>query len=131
MRASELFQLIVFFVTAANTFGQGPETPARFDSRHDLMPVPVSVKFDSGKLAVDKSFTFSVRGHNDARLQSGVDRMIHRLEGRTVLEFAHAASPDSSQATLVIDAGGPGQLIPSADEDESYSLTVASKQAIL
>jgi hexosaminidase len=115
-------------ICAINVCAQNP-TPV--DTEHNLMPVPASARFSAGKLIIDKSFTFSTTGPNDARLQSGVDRMLHRLEGRTVLELGRAPVKDAPGATLVIDAAGPGKTVPSVDENESYSLEVSDKQAVL
>src|SRR5947209_8937293 len=107
----------------------GPNTqPA---ARHHLMPVPASVRFNSGRLAVTKSFAVATRGHSDERLRAGVARAVRRLEGRTVLELPLEPSGDANSAALVIECKGPGQNIPSVEEDESYSLEVTDKQAVL
>lgn len=49
-------------------------------SQHNLMPVPDSLQFKQGRLALTEQFTVGVRGHNDARLQAGIERMVRRLE---------------------------------------------------
>ncbi|MDX6708996.1 MAG: hexosaminidase [Blastocatellia bacterium] len=128
MRARTHLPFILYMICAINVCAQNP-TPV--DTEHNLMPVPASARFSAGKLIIDKSFTFSTTGPNDARLQSGVDRMLHRLEGRTVLELGRAPVKDAPGATLVIDAAGPGKTVPSVDENESYSLEVSDKQAVL
>ena len=99
--------------------------------RHNLMPVPASVRFGTGRLAVNKSFTVAARGHTDERLRAGVERAVRRLEGRTVLELPLELSNDAGGAALVVECKGPGQAVPSVDEDESYSLDVSDKQAVL
>jgi hexosaminidase len=99
--------------------------------RHNLMPVPASVRFGTGRLAVNKSFTVAARGHTDERLRAGVERALRRLEGRTVLELPLELANDASAASLVVECKGPGQAVPSVDEDESYSLDVSDKQALL
>src|ERR1051326_6007430 len=99
--------------------------------RHHLMPVPASFKFGAGRLAVNKSFTVAARGHVDERLRAGVARAVRRLEGRTVLELPLELSSDANAATLVVECKGPGQTVPSVDEDESYTLDVTDKQAVL
>lgn len=95
------------------------------------MPVPASVRFNPGKLSITKSFTVSARGHIDARLQSGIERAVRRLEGRTVLEFPRGLAVDAATATLVVETQGTGKRVPSVDEDESYTLEVSDKQAVL
>src|ERR1043165_1459401 len=100
-------------------------------TRHNLMPVPAAVRFGTGRLAVNKSFTVAARGHTDERLRAGVERALRRLEGRTVLELPLELANDAGAAALVVDCKGPGQAVPSVEEDESYSLDVSDKQAVL
>src|SRR5437588_7635886 len=104
---------------------------ARGPTRHNLMPVPASVRFGAGRLAVNKSFTVAARGHVDERLRAGIERAMRRLEHRTVFEFARGLAADANAATLVVECKGPGQVVPSVEEDESYSLEVTDKQAAL
>ncbi|HZB46220.1 MAG TPA: hypothetical protein VE360_13280, partial [Pyrinomonadaceae bacterium] len=47
--------------------------------RHQLMPVPASVRFGAGRLAVTKSFNVAAKGHADERLRAGVERALRRL----------------------------------------------------
>jgi hexosaminidase len=95
------------------------------------MPVPASVRFNPGRLPITKSFTVHATSRADERLQAAIERMLRRLEGRTVMELQRGAASDANTATLVIETQGPGQLVPSVGEDESYSLEVCDKQAIL
>jgi len=107
----------------------GQQTPPA--RQHNLMPVPASVRFGAGRLAVDKSFTVAAKGQVDERLRAGVERAVRRLEGRTVMEMARGLAPDAAAATLVVECRGPGRPIPSVEEDESYSLEVTERQAVL
>jgi hexosaminidase len=100
-------------------------------TEHHLMPVPAQVQFQPGRLMVRKTFSVFVKGHSDERLQAGVARIIKRLEGRTGFEFPRGTATGESLAGLVIQCGGPGQSLPSVDEDESYSLEVSDKGARL
>jgi hexosaminidase len=100
-------------------------------SQHHLMPVPSSMKFGQGRLAITKSFAFATRGYTDARLLSYVARVVRRLEGRTVLELPTEPTNDANSAALVVECKGPGRAVPSVDEDETYSLEVTDKQAVL
>jgi hexosaminidase len=95
------------------------------------MPVPSSVRFNPGRLPITKSFTVGTRGRADERLQAAIDRMLRRLEGRTVMELQRGPASDANTATLFIETQGPGKPVPSVDEDESYSLEVSDKQAML
>ena len=121
--------LLLTFVINASAQTAGPAL--RPAPRHNLMPVPASVRFGTGRLAVNKSFTVAARGHTDERLRAGVERALRRLEGRTVLELPLELANDAGAAALVVDCKGPGQAVPSVEEDESYSLDVSDKQAVL
>ena len=124
-----LFLLLSFFVLSAQAQTPGP--PPQADGRHSLMPVPASVRFGPGRLAVDKAFAVAAAGHVDERLRAGIDRAVRRLEGRTVLELARGLAADPARATLLVEARGPGRAVPSLDEDESYALEVGERQAVL
>jgi hexosaminidase len=101
------------------------------ERRHNLMPAPAEVHFQSGKLAVGASFWAAVRGHNDRRLEAGIDRAMRRLEGRIGMELRRGLATDASSPTLVIECREAGGSVPSLDEDESYSLEVSGGRAAL
>lgn len=96
--------------------------------QHNLMPVPAHLSFDTGRLLLDSTFTFAVKGESDARLQAAIVRAKVRLQERTGydLQFSEAAA-----AKLIIQRQGPGKLIPALDEDESYTLNISDSQALL
>src|SRR3982751_1886421 len=112
---------------AAQTTGPSAQ-PA---TRHHLMPVPASVRFNPGRLSIGKSFNVAARGKVDTRLQSAIDRAVRRLEGRTLMEFQRGLASDANTATLLVETQGPGKVVPAVDEDESYSLEVSDRQAVL
>ncbi|HYJ46761.1 MAG TPA: hypothetical protein VEV81_09120, partial [Pyrinomonadaceae bacterium] len=120
MRARKYILVLLFLSgamsIAAQTNESGTPSKAQSTPQHHLMPVPASVIFDAGRLPVTSSFTVGVRGRTDERLQAAINRMMKRLEGRTVMEFQRAPASDASTATLVIEAQGPGQAVPSLDE---------------
>src|SRR5262245_58118331 len=101
------------------------------ERHHNLMPTPAEVHFQSGKLAVGASFSVAVRGHNDRRMEAGIDRAMRRLEGRIGMELRRGVATDAPGATLVIECREAGGAIPSLDEDESYSLEVSDGRAAL
>jgi hexosaminidase len=105
------------------------------ERRHNLMPTPAEVRFQSGdqagKLAIKESFSTAVRGYNDRRLEAGVNRAMRRLEGRIGMELKRGLTTDAGTATLVIECREAGQGVPSLKEDESYSLEVSEGRAIL
>jgi hexosaminidase len=96
-----------------------------------LMPMPASVQMQAGRLPVTSSFNVMVKSYADDRLRGGIARMLTRLAGRTVLTFPAELATDERIATLVIQCERPGDAVPSLNEDESYSLEVADKQARL
>jgi hexosaminidase len=101
------------------------------ERRHNLMPTPADVHFQSGKLAVGASFSVAVSGHNDRRMEAGIDRAMRRLEGRIGMELRRGLATDAPGPTLVIECREAGGSVPSLDEDESYSLEVTGGRAVL
>src|SRR6266513_1467010 len=96
-----------------------------------LMPVPASVRLETGRLAINGSFNVAVKDHTDDRLRAGIARMLTRLAGRTVLTLPAELATDESTAALVVQCERAGELIPSLNENEGYSLEVTDKQARL
>ncbi|HEU0178099.1 MAG TPA: family 20 glycosylhydrolase [Blastocatellia bacterium] len=99
--------------------------------RHNLMPTPAEVSFQPGKLAIRESFSVAVRGHDDRRLEAGIDRAVRRLEARIGMELRRGVVTDATNPTLVIECREAGLPVPSLNEDESYSLEVSSERATL
>jgi hexosaminidase len=97
----------------------------------NLMPVPASVKTQTGRLPITGSFSVAVKNYADDRLRAGVARMLTRLAGRTVLTLPANLAADETAATLVVECERAGEIIPSLSENESYSLEVNDKQARL
>ncbi len=135
MKTTVLILMISLMLCALSAYAQEDRMPAA-TREHHLMPVPASVRFEPGRLALTASFTVAVKGHTDGRLQAGVDRALRRLERHTGLEFSRTetgspltVSPET--ATLVIECAGPGKAVPSVDEDESYSLEISASQAVM
>ena len=131
MKTHKLISALPLLFCVLNVSAQTPAPVAQAVTRHNLMPVPASVRFGAGRLKVDKSFTVAATGAVDERLRAGVDRAVRRLEGRTVLELARGLSADPARAALLVEARAPGKAVPAVDEDESYTLEVNERQAIL
>src|SRR5262245_66191668 len=77
------------------------------ETRHNLMPTPADVRFQSGRLgglAVGKLFTVAVSGHKDQRLESGINRALRRSEGPIGLGLSGGLAPDPETATLVMNS---------------------------
>jgi hexosaminidase len=121
--------VIALLLLGALTVSAQQPVTADLSPQHRLMPVPATVRFQSGRLNIDSSFRAVVDGYSDARLQAGIHRMTLRLERRTGMDFTPPS--DSKVAGLLIRCGGSGKTVPSVDEDESYSLEVSDSRALL
>ena len=128
---------IIRFILSISLFVGGiggyalPQQPAmNAPAYRNLMPVPASVSFASGRLVVGYEFSAAAKGYQDARLLAGIQRASRRIELRTGLEFKPVPA-DPATATLVVECKTAGKTIPALDEDESYSLDVTDKQASL
>ncbi len=93
----------------------------------NLMPVPASVTFDAGGLALDARFGVTVEGPADLRLQRGVERMLDRLSRLTGIPVVRSGG--RPMLTVRCLQARPGTQ--KAVEDESYSLRVAPDGAML
>jgi hexosaminidase len=131
MKTFKLVRALLVLCCFAHATAQTPAPADPKAARRNLMPVPASVRFGAGRLALNKSFTVAAVGSVDERLRAGIDRAVRRLEGRTVLEFARGLGTDAARATLLVEARAPGLNVPAVEEDESYTLEVNERQAVL
>src|SRR5688500_17565998 len=122
--------LLIFVLLPVSSTAQTVSTPTG-RVQHNLMPVPSSVEFHSGRLPIKDSFRVATKGHSDKRLLSARDREVKRLQGRTGFTFNQALATDTNTATLMIQCEHPGQTVPSLSEDESYRIEVTERQAQL
>jgi hexosaminidase len=99
--------------------------------RHNLIPVPKSLRLLGGRMKVTPAFTVAVQGFSDARLLAGINRAVSRLERRTGMEFARDLSDIPAAANLVLQCRGAGPATPELGQDESYVLEVSERQAFV
>jgi hexosaminidase len=125
------FVIALLLICSVGVSAQQIESAQPVSRLHRLMPVPAAIQFLAGRLRIDANFAVAVDGYTDARLEAGIYRASRRLEGRTGFEFSRASATDFQTATLVIQCKGQGSPVPSVKEDESYSLDVSVKQAVL
>jgi hexosaminidase len=126
--------LLIAICTLGSTFplrAQVKSSDMISASQVNLMPVPASVRTQKGRLPVTGSFKVAVSNYTDDRLRGGIARMLKRLAGRTVLTLPVELAADESTATLVVQCERAGEIVPSLDENESYTLDVTDKQARL
>jgi hexosaminidase len=131
MKSRAYLFVILPLICATSAFAQTTGRAGWAAPQHNLMPVPASVRFNPGRLPVSKSFNVAIKSQPDARLQSGIDRFLRRVEGRTVMELRRGSVNDATSATLVVESAEPGKAVPSVEEDESYTLEVSERQAWL
>src|SRR5258708_5810572 len=125
------FILSVFLLVGGiGGYSLPPQATKNTIAYRNLLPVPASVTFRSGRLAIGADFSAATNGHNDPRLLAGIARATRRIELRTGLEFKRAAG-NGSTAVLVVECQNAGKAIPSLDEDESYTLDVTDNHASL
>jgi hexosaminidase len=123
----KILTLVLAFVCLTFVaFGQGTKSMS-----HNLMPVPKSVEWKSGKLRLTKDFKVVTKGKVDERLKNYIFRVMRRLEGRTVMSFSREYAKDSARAGLLIETKSTGSKIPKLGEDESYQLEIKENQAKL
>jgi len=92
------------------------------------MPLPASISWGDGKLAIDVTFRIALAGYRDPRLTAAAARLPARLTRHTGIPIPPAQG-DAATATLVIECQGPGERVQSPREDESYRLDVTPQQA--
>jgi hexosaminidase len=96
-----------------------------------LMPQPAKLTVAQGALAIGQSFTVAAPQFRDERLDTGIGRMLHRLEYQTGVPIARGILKDPAGATVVINVQGAGETVQSVDENESYTLNVTASGAQL
>ncbi|MGH7533399.1 MAG: beta-N-acetylhexosaminidase, partial [Gemmatimonadales bacterium] len=94
-------------------------------SRPALMPWPKSITWSTGALRLDSSFTMSVSGRTDPRLERALARAIGRLGRRTGITFSRTIL-HGAVGSLVVTAKSAGPVVPDLSQDESYGLDVTS-----
>ncbi|HET6862112.1 MAG TPA: family 20 glycosylhydrolase, partial [Pyrinomonadaceae bacterium] len=125
------FAVLLGLVLLSSTLvAQQTPSDSAMTYQHNLMPVPASVQFGSGKLTINGGFRVAMN-QSDPRVQAALERFLKRFQGRTGLTFAASVSNDVAGSALVVQFQGPGKSIPSLDEDESYKLEVTADKAQL
>ncbi|HWF92754.1 MAG TPA: family 20 glycosylhydrolase [Terriglobales bacterium] len=97
----------------------------------NLMPLPAQVKLGDGELQINPAFSVATTGHADALLHRAVERFLSHLRQKTGMTALNMSTAKLPPATLVVEVEQPSESIQRAEEDESYSLTVAGAGARL
>ena len=122
-----LQELCVFlFVAAFCAAASGAQT----QPPPNLMPMPARWQMGPGSLPIDSSFSVSLTGYDEPRLDRAVQRFVKRLSQQTgIPSFSKPGS--AGAATLVIRTDHASKEVQELGEDESYTLEVTSSGAKL
>ena len=97
----------------------------------NLMPLPAKVQMASGYLVIDPSFSVSITGHKEARLDRAVELFLDQLRRQTGMPPIDMKVTDSAAATLVIQCAAGTKEVQELGEDESYRLEIGNSAARL
>jgi hexosaminidase len=96
----------------------------------NLMPMPSTVQPGTGQLSIDRTFSVSVTGFQDATLDRGMARFIFELSRQTGMALDRNAVKVANP-TLTIHAEHSREEVQKVGEDESYALIVEESGAKL
>ncbi|MBZ5651503.1 MAG: family 20 glycosylhydrolase [Acidobacteriia bacterium] len=97
----------------------------------NLMPLPEKVQAGNGRLVIDRTFSVSLAGHHEARLDRVVEIFLGQLRQQTGMPPIDMKVTDSASGTLVIQAAGGTKQVQELGEDESYKLDISDSGAKL
>ncbi|HLZ49402.1 MAG TPA: family 20 glycosylhydrolase [Candidatus Acidoferrum sp.] len=117
--------LVVFgtLIAAASAAAQGQQAL-------NLMPVPASIQFGSGKFMLDSKFTVGFTGYTEPRLDRAAQRFLRQLSRQTGIPM-DSKPVVGTKAVLVIHTDHASKEIQELGEDESYVLEVSAAGAKL
>lgn len=90
----------------------------------NLMPQPTSIETSSGDYVLSSQFRAVATRFDNPRLDAAIHRTIEQLRGKTGLPLLPQTSPAGTPAPLTIEVQGPGEVVQSIDENETYTLSV-------
>ncbi|HXA49814.1 MAG TPA: family 20 glycosylhydrolase [Candidatus Acidoferrum sp.] len=93
-----------------------------------LMPLPSKIVPGSGQLAISNGFRIENAGVVDPRLTAAIARTLARLSRQTGIPFIGTAA---DAAVLRVECASKGNDYPTLGEDETYTLDVTPRGAIL
>jgi hexosaminidase len=97
----------------------------------DLMPMPAKVQMGSGQLLIGPTFSVSIVGRHEPRLDRAVELFLGQLGRQIGMPPIDMQVADSSDATLLIQAAGGAKDVQELGEDESYRLDISTSGARL
>lgn len=117
------FMLIAF----CSAIAQQHESAAQLN----LMPLPSNYQLGTGQLAIDQSFSVSLSGYKEARLDNAVRRFMENLSRRSGMPLSNRSAVEGPSARLTIATDHASKPVQEPGEDESYSLGVTPSGAKL
>jgi hexosaminidase len=97
----------------------------------NLMPLPAKVQPGSGRLLIGPTFSVSISGHHEPRLDRAVQIFLGQLGRQIGMPPIDMQVANSAHATLVIQAASGTQTVQEVGEDESYRLEITNSGARL
>lgn len=118
--------LLGILLFAQTPFAPGANMESSPAANH-LLPQPAALKPVAGEFVLTPDFSSRIDGPHSARLQSAADRSVREI--RTRAGFTPAIP--ASNAVLTIQIHAASHAVLTAEEDESYRLSVASTGIVL
>jgi hexosaminidase len=92
---------------------------------YNLMPVPAKLQPGEGRLRIDRNFAFvQLNGYREPRLEAAAARLVEQVSRKTGIPMAPGIGVHAPEAPLVVYCDHASAPVQSAQEDESYRLTV-------
>jgi len=110
-------------------FASGVE--AQVQHSLNLMPLPAKVQMGSGPLLIGPTFSVSIAGRHEARLDRAVEIFLAQFGRQIGMPPIDMQVADSTNATLVIQAAGGTKGVQELGEEESYRLDISNSGAKL
>ncbi|HXY32333.1 MAG TPA: beta-N-acetylhexosaminidase [Gemmatimonadaceae bacterium] len=95
-----------------------------------LLPLPEHLDLVPGRLPLGADFAVATR-FSDQRLTRALRRATMRLERRMGAPLSRTVRRDTAGAALVVVVQRSGPAVPTLGENESYTLDLSSRQAVL
>jgi hexosaminidase len=97
----------------------------------NLVPMPAKVRMGSGQLLIGPTFSVSIVGRHEPRLDRVVEIFLGQLGRQIGMPPIDMQVADSTNATLLIQAAGGTKDVQELGEDESYRLEISTSGARL
>jgi hexosaminidase len=128
VRRKSLRPLPTILVTASLLLGA---SRIHAEGTGNLMPLPARQTLGSGELVVSAGFSVDLPKNASRRLHDAATRLLAAWSRRSGLAFAEPFAGSPQTATLSIECARPGSELPLLSEDESYTLLIDQKRAVL